>query len=111
MRIIKGFIAHRIKGRYKYTFKKDELKGLSGSQNQVMFLTFKPQSNMKPQIYISRSLQINVLLDEYSLEKHWVIDIVSMSSILKGTYHAKSTFLALKCIVLYIWSVYKYRKD
>jgi len=51
-------------------FKKDELKGLSGSQNQVMFLTFKPQSNMKPQIYISRSLQINVLLDEYSLEKH-----------------------------------------
>jgi len=30
---------------------------------------------------------------------------------LKGTYHAKSTFLALKCILLYIWSVYKYRKD
>jgi len=30
---------------------------------------------------------------------------------LKGTYHAKSTFLALKCILLYIWNVYKYRKD
>jgi len=26
---------------------------------------------------------------------------------LKGTYHAKSTFLALKCIL----NVYKYRKD
>jgi len=23
-------------------------------------------------------------------------------------YHAESTFLALKCILLYIWSVYKY---
>jgi len=26
-------------------------------------------------------------------------------------YQAKSTFLALKCNLLYIWSVYKYRKD
>jgi len=35
----------------------------------------------------------------------------SQTQILKGTYHAKCTFLALKCILVYIWSVYKYRKD
>jgi len=30
---------------------------------------------------------------------------------MQNPLHAKSTFLALKCILLYIWSVYKYRKD
>jgi len=29
---------------------------------------------------------------------------------LKGTYHAKFTFFSPKCILLYIWSLYKYRK-